>query len=413
MFSLRRAAAITLGLSLFTFSASAQSRTKRERSQEKEAASEPASPVSIALVEPPKGVEFLSGEANVAVRGNQNPVIRLGLSQNGVTMVEFPVADRFFALHPGNSDLVTIDESPTQGTDHYLVVRAGSGFASPATMASAGRAPVTSIIAQMQSGMVITFLFYPVQQLAQQAHRVVVSYDRNEVISARRAAGLAVNLDGADDAKPRTASVRVASEPIEPVSKITAPNPPTPEKTVNETSASPAPRAVRMVADIAYFDASQPTIPKDSSRSSEPGRAIALALEEAAKFPQNFKKWSDSVHGLSLSISPVRQLGRRYMTVVVAVRNTRSADARILADQPDLSIETDDEKGKPVQIELVKKLGIRTNATDAMIPGGETRYYALAYEAPILGVRQRLRVTIGQTLAADEPASATLTSSNR
>ena len=171
--------------------------TKKEGRQPQQRESGARAPSPVTLVEPPRA-DYLSGEANVAVSGNQNPVIRLGLSPNGVTMIEFPAADRFFALHPGNSDLVTIDESPTKGTDHFLVVRAGSGFASPANMANARRAPVTSIIAQMQSGLAVTFLFYPVQQLAEQAHRVVVTYDREEVIASRRAAGLAVNLDGAE-----------------------------------------------------------------------------------------------------------------------------------------------------------------------------------------------------------------------
>src|SRR5262245_52523133 len=119
--------------------------TKKESRESRQRESGASAPSPVTLVEPPKA-DYLSGEANVAVSGNQNPVIRLGLSPNGVTMIEFPAADRFFALHPGNSDLVTIDESPTKGTDHFLVVRAGSGFASPANMANARRAPVTSII---------------------------------------------------------------------------------------------------------------------------------------------------------------------------------------------------------------------------------------------------------------------------
>src|ERR1044072_1655787 len=123
-------------------------------------------------------LDYLSGEANVAVKGNMNPIIRLGMSQNGVTMIEFPVSDRFFAIHPGNSDLVTIDDSPTKATDHFLVMRAGSGFSSPTIVANAGGAPARSVLVQMQSGMVVTFLVYPVQYLAQQAHRCVVNYDR-------------------------------------------------------------------------------------------------------------------------------------------------------------------------------------------------------------------------------------------
>jgi hypothetical protein len=46
-------------------------------------------PSPVTLVEPHKA-DYLSGEANVAVSGNQNPVIRLGLSPNGVTIIEFP-----------------------------------------------------------------------------------------------------------------------------------------------------------------------------------------------------------------------------------------------------------------------------------------------------------------------------------
>ncbi|MGH9934733.1 MAG: hypothetical protein ACREAM_00715, partial [Blastocatellia bacterium] len=204
-------------VSVITLSAAAQTKGKRNKQVEERS---PVAPASVALVEQPRA-DYLSGEANVAVRGNQNPVIRLGLSPNGVTIIEFPVADRFFALHPGNSDLVTIDESPTKATDHFMVIRAGSGFASPATMANARRAPVTSIIAQMQSGLVITFLFYPVQQLAEQAHRVVVGYDRDEVIAARRAAGLAINLDGVEEEKSRTTSLRFSSPPAVPATEST------------------------------------------------------------------------------------------------------------------------------------------------------------------------------------------------
>src|SRR5262245_42426609 len=147
--------------------------------------------------------DYLSGEANVAVSGNQNQVIRLGLSPNGATIIEFPASDRLFNIIPGNSNLVTVEESPTKETDRFVIVRPGEGFGSPTTMAQMRRAPASSVIVQMTSGLVITFLFYPVPQLAEQAHRVVVTYDRNEVIASRRAAGLAVNLDNSGDNKPR------------------------------------------------------------------------------------------------------------------------------------------------------------------------------------------------------------------
>ena len=48
----------------------------------------------------------------------------------------------------------------------------------------------------MDSGMAITVMVYPVALLKQQAHRVVIKYKPEEVVSARRAAGLATNLVG-------------------------------------------------------------------------------------------------------------------------------------------------------------------------------------------------------------------------
>src|SRR5215510_6472445 len=200
------------------------SKKQTRQAQTQEQKQEPADkPSSVKLVEPPRA-DFLSGEANVAVSGNQNPVIRLGLSPNGATIIEFPYSDRLFNIIPGNSNLVTVEESPTKATDHFIIARPGDGFASPATMANARRAPATSVIVQMQSGLVMTFLFYPVQQLSEQAHRVVITYDRNEVVAARRAAGLAVNLDSpAVSEKPRTTSLRVTTPPDQ-----TTPSPPSP-----------------------------------------------------------------------------------------------------------------------------------------------------------------------------------------
>lgn len=341
--------------------------------------------------------DYLSGEANVAVRGNMNPIIKLGLSQNGVTMIEFPVSDRFFAIHPGNSELVTIDESPTKATDHFLVLRAGSGFSSPTVTASVGRGPVTSIIVQMQSGMVITFLMYPVQQLSQQAHRCVVSYDRNEVIAARRAAGLAVNLDGTEPpTQTTTASLRVA-----PASPSTSPTP----------AASPSLRGTEpAVADI---DTKQSPSKRQKRDGGDPVRAAINALSEATKSTKNFKKWTDPVHGLAVSISQARDVDARSRVVVIAVRNTEASAIRIVPNQPDIYVETVDEKGKPLQVEQLKKLGVQTTTVSDQIPAGAVCYYALVYETPTLGARQRLRVSVAQMDAADEPSRAELTSSTR
>ena len=108
--------------------------------------------------------EYLSGEASISIAANSNPLLRIGMAQNGVTLIEFPASDKFFAIHAGNSDLVTVEKSPSLKRDHHLVLRAGSGFLVPATGARGPQAivPATSIIAQMDSGMAITVMVYPV-----------------------------------------------------------------------------------------------------------------------------------------------------------------------------------------------------------------------------------------------------------
>ena len=68
---------------------------------------------------------------------------------------------------------MTVEKSPTLNRDHHLVLRAGSGFLVPNRRARGLQAiaAATTIIAQMDSGIAITFLIYPVALLKQQAHR--------------------------------------------------------------------------------------------------------------------------------------------------------------------------------------------------------------------------------------------------
>src|SRR5262245_13524918 len=371
-------------------------------------------PSSVRLVEPP-GSDYLSGEANVAVSGNQNPVIRLGLSPNGATIIEFPSSDRLFNIIHGNSNLVTVEESPTKATDHFIIARPGDGFASPVMMANARSVPATSVLVQKQSGLALTFLFYPVQQLSEQAHRVVITYNRNEVVAARRAAGLAVNLDSpAVSEKPRTTSLLVTTPPDQTAPALPSPAA-APAATAGDASDKNTPartssrQSFKGVADTADLDTSQHP-EKLARKATDPARAASLVLTEATRSPRNFRKWSDTVHGLSLSVSPVREVNKRMQAVVIAVKNTRKKNARIMPDQPRIYLETIDSKGRPLQIEPVRMFAVESTVSGEIIPAGEIQYYAIVYEPQILGARQRLRVAVGQSVAADEPATASLTS---
>ena len=353
----------------------------------------PVVPVALVNPAPP---EYMSGEANISVRGNQNPIIRLGLAQNGVNVIEFPAADSFFMVHPGNSELVSFDEETARLSKRSLVLRPGAAFVAPPA-GSIVRGPSASISVQMQSGVVVTFLIYPVRELSQNAHRCVVMYNREEVVAARRAAGLAVNLDGKDSpVKPvSNGSIRFDSdaekrEPIVPkVSRLIA-----------EVDSSRADERVR----------NGKVSKKRPDLAEVAHRALKDAVQNPARILGSFTK---SRNGIGLAVAPVVDLDLQARLVVVAVRNDAPSDLRIVPGDPDLYVQTFDSSGKTLQIERVKRLFVESTSLEGKLSKGEVAYYAIVYEPPVLGASQRLRVSVSQTEAADEPAMGAVRNGTR
>ena len=76
--------------------------------------------------------DYLTGEASVSVNPKQPTVIRLGLAQNAVSVVEFPAIDQIYYIHEGNPKLVTVFQSPTKETDRSITLYPGEGFLSAA-----------------------------------------------------------------------------------------------------------------------------------------------------------------------------------------------------------------------------------------------------------------------------------------
>lgn len=359
--------AILVILALAISPISAQTRRSKQKPQPQK---KTAAPPPVAIVNNPSP-EYRSGEVSVAVRGNENPIIRLGLAQNGVTLVEFPASDRFFAINPGSTDLVTIEDSPTKETDHFFVIRAGSGFL-PATDNAKTPTPATSIIVQMSSGMVVTFLLYPVRDIERNAHRCVVTYDREAIINARRAAGLAINIDKdaeKADPKPPLASVRIA---------VPAETPPPPP-------ASIAP-PVKNEDEVKKEDSKSPPLLHDRS------------------FPGRKEKWSKRLHGLKVA-ARTKVIDSNRHQALVAVRNTLSKPVTVVPGYPELYLHTLDDKGRVLQTDTLKRIKIECASPNGLIAPGETLRYLLTCEAPVKGVidpdTQKLVKLEGEILGDD------------
>ena len=104
----------------------------------------------------------------------------------------FPVIDQIYYIHEGNPRLVTVFQSPTKETDRSITLYPGEGFL-PTSAAGQKELSVT-ITMQMKSGLVIVLEIVPAPDIRQNAHRCVLNYNLAEVVAARRAAGLKVNL---------------------------------------------------------------------------------------------------------------------------------------------------------------------------------------------------------------------------
>lgn len=334
---------------------------------------------AVAIVNNPSP-EYRSGEVSVAVRGNENPIIRLGLAANGVTLVEFPASDRFFAINPGSTDLVMIEDSPTKETDHFFVIRAGAGFL-PITEGSKSLAPATSIIVQMGSGMVVTFLLYPVRDIERNAHRCVVTYDREAIIKARQAAGLATNLDRRDEkaaAKQLPVSIR-----INPALELSPPS------------------AASITA--------QPISNRESAKKEEqPSKSLIFDT----RFPSGDEKWSKRIHGLRIAVQN-KIVDAQQRQVLVAVHNTLSKPVQIIPGFPELYIHTIDDKGRVLHADSLKRIKVESAFPDGVIAPGRIARYLITYEPPVLGARQRLGVAVAQTNAADELTTMEISSGTK
>ncbi|MCI0389860.1 MAG: hypothetical protein MOB07_14015 [Acidobacteria bacterium] len=358
---------------------------KPERARKSKTEAVVAGPVTVSN-ETINGAAYLPGEVKVIVKGDQNPVVRIGMAQTGVTLVEFPEDDKFFAVHPPeNGDLVRVEKSPSMKADHHLVLRAGQDLANAVT-------PAASVTVQMRSGLNVILWIYPVKLVTQQTHRCVFAYERADIVAARQKAGLAVNLG--EDAEAQAASIAAAAPAPAPV-----PSPP-----IEENLPSPA----KTTADPEPGGSGQKSGGAEKSEDTGLSESVKKALKDAIADSKSFKYWSSPTNGLSVS-SRARDLDEQTRVALVAVKNVEDLPLQIMAGHPELVIETLNEKGKIIQLSQVKKRLEEASTKSNVIPAHATVYYAIAFAPPILGKQQRMRVTVGQKNAADDPAGANLT----
>jgi hypothetical protein len=351
--------------------------------------------------------DFFVGEALVEVTKDQT-VVRLAMAQHASVLIELPANDGPRFIIPGDPEMVTVDEKALERNKRALIVRPGSLFVVP-TPNQRKRSPAATVTAQMRSGLVVTFLFYPVADLAQNVHRCVLSYQRDEVVARRRAAGLPVNLDQKEQGgeKPTGQSGAPASISVEPTEEVKG----AVADPSNRSSVTPIQNALQP-AEANVNPASNDTgakLPTGNTNLNE--RAVAATKKQLVAVTAQsraFQSWTRPLHGLSLAVQQADDLKEDFRVLLLAVRNTGSEPLKLIPGSPDLTLEMHDDKGTVTNVQSIRPLHIDVSDRGGEVAAGRTIYYAIAYSPPLMGVQHRLKIVVAQTNAADEPASIAL-----
>ena len=352
--------------------------------------------------------DFFVGEARIDVTKDET-VVRLAMAQHGSILIELPANDGPRYIIPGDPEMATVDEKALERNKRAIVVRPGTQFVPPQHNVKA-RNPAATVTAQMRSGLVVTFLFYPVEDLAQNVHRCVLNYNRDEVVARRRAAGLPVNLDDKEQGGEKLTAQSAAAPTSTEIEKPK-------EGTQQQAPDSPSTSEVK-AKEIKDGRVGPPALGNTvvspaTDNKSEVVASLRNALENAAKKPKQFKNWTHSIYGLKLAILEEPDSGKPFRVLTVAVKNTTSASLKLVADGPELSVETVDDQGATVNVHSITKTHIEVSNTSGDIAAGTTVYFAIAYVPPTLDVHQRVKILVAQTNAADQPASLKLATSAR
>ena len=352
---------------------------------------------------PQPAPDFYVGEAKVDVVKDQT-VVRLAMAQHGSVLIEVPANDGPRYIIPGDPEIATVDQKALERNKRAIIVRPGTLFVPPARNAKA-RTPAATVTAQMRSGLVVTFLFYPVEDLAQNVHRCVLSYNRDEVVARRRAAGLPVNLDVERREEMTAQSDAPTTISVESTSDSEKKPPPSPSPLASPSEPAKPPKSGE---DPKINRPASPTDDTKTRRESEAVTYIRGALQQAIKQREEFKQWTRPSNGLKLSQVSVPVVGYSYSLAIIAIKNTTNNSLKFAAASPDLVIETVNDQGKPVNIESLKYLHVEASDSTQTIRAQGTTYYAVAYSPPLLGTHQQIRLSLAHSNAADQPASIIL-----
>src|SRR5438132_1290140 len=311
--------------------------------------------------------DFFVGDAKVDVTKDE-AVVRLAMAQHGSVLIELPANDGPRYIIPGDPEMATVDEKALERNKRAIVVRPGTQFVPPRHNVKAIN-PAATVTAQMRSGLVVTFLFYPVEDLAQNVHRCVLNYNRDEVVARRSAAGLPVNLDDKEQGGEKLTAQSTAAPTSTEAEKSKGNKPDQQGPPARNDSSLPSETNLKEEKESPTNSVVTPILSSAPTNNSDLVASLRSALDQGTKRPKQFKHWTKTTHGLKLSILEDANTGKPFKVLTLAVKNTTSASLNLVANSPELFVETVDEQGTTVNVHSIAKTQTETSDASAVIAG--------------------------------------------
>jgi hypothetical protein len=389
-----------------------------------------------------------SSVENYTFRQDSNTPLKVFLAPLGQVIIESPVNDPVYKVHPSKEDFVAVDrlDDDSLPTDP-IVLRPGTGF----RVARKGEiTPATIVNLQMYSGAIIPVIVIPVNEIERNTLRVAITYDRDQIERSRQAAGLPIKLEQLQQKEaalleasrnPKTVAVQpsLVPSPQPSIASPTAAENLSPDLNLSQASVQEASYTLRTqqatnlqpqqttpgeqrASNALRNTGSSPALAPSFRPTPSPERPpisaeklMALTRDELISVVRSntITKFPKARHGLSIASSPSREIDAQSRIVVVAVRNTLNEPVRLVPGQPEITVEILDDKKRLVDTRDVARLYLQTTIKDNVLAAGETGYFALVFHTPILGTHEYLRARVAQVFAADAPVIVDLVISAR
>lgn len=414
-------------------------------------------------------VDVLKGVQVVNFTPHQTPMLKVAMSRLGQVAIEFPASDRVYKVSPAPQQFVKTTQKVFTRNDP-VTLYPGTGFVVPHGKM---QNPATIVTVQMFSGVMIPIYVYPVESLSDNATRIIVIYDCEAMMQARRAQGLAVDYERilqreaertsagktnvAVERKNSDASAPSSAAVTNPSSDKDSDAPESSPSTLTDGNDGGSDADAVPSADDAQ--ASTPNTPLSSSVASPsaaytptrsnaapPRRFIAASESPSANikvssFTQQLNE-NASPHSRLLQqqaalerfaqqeLAQITKLGSKGLSrfsrpaygLSIAHSPLRELDARrrivVVAVRNTLreSIQLVPNQpdvaiitGRNTDSSALPLLHLESTVRDDRLAAGQIAYYAIIFETPILGAQQTLAARVAQIFAADAPATVDLT----